>query len=193
MFIGSKFETNEYVRVRDGVNIPYTRKKEIFSYKCDDCGINFERSRNGKENGENRLMHFCPGCYDFSKSTLQVKRQKIKNRLVGTYGKRRPRGKTKYIEVWTGTDSWHQKNPKNNGWIREHIFVIQEELGYVIPTGHVVHHIDGNKRNNDKKNLILLTVEEHNNAHAKSEQLIFQLVKNGTIIFNRHTKLYEFS
>ena len=70
---------------------------------------------------------------------------------------------------------------------------MEVDLGYNIPKGYVVHHIDGNKQNNILSNLVLLTVEEHNNAHAKSELLIFQLVKDGIISFNRTTKLYEFS
>jgi hypothetical protein len=38
----------------------------------------------------------------------------------------------------------------------------------------------------------MLTVEEHNNAHAKSELLIFDLVKSGKVYFNHNTKLYDF-
>lgn len=37
----------------------------------------------------------------------------------------------------------------------------------------------------------MLTVQEHNNAHAKFELIIFDLVKAGKIIFNRNTNLYE--
>ena len=70
---------------------------------------------------------------------------------------------------------------------------MQEFLQYVIPRGYVVHHIDGDKRNNKIENLALLTVKEHNNAHAKTELLIFELVKRGMVIFNRDTKLYDFS
>lgn len=46
--------------------------------------------------------------------------------------------------------------------------------------------------NNNLDNLCVMSQQEHNNAHAKSEQLIFQLVKEGKVIFNRMTNMYEF-
>lgn len=35
-----------------------------------------------------------------------------------------------------------------------------------IPFGMIVHHIDGDKRNNDIQNLKLMSVKEHNRLHA---------------------------
>ena len=35
-----------------------------------------------------------------------------------------------------------------------------------IPEGMVVHHVDGNKKNNDISNLKLLSIREHNRLHA---------------------------
>lgn len=93
--------------------------------------------------------------------------------------------------MYVGIDSWHTK--VQGHWCREHIYIIEEDLGYRIPKGYVVHHIDGDKDNNKKENLVMMTVQEHNNAHAKSESIIFHLVKSGLIIFNRITKLYELS
>ncbi|MBO4734960.1 MAG: HNH endonuclease, partial [Paludibacteraceae bacterium] len=36
-----------------------------------------------------------------------------------------------------------------------------------IPPGYEVHHIDGNGKNNDPTNLVLLTISEHRALHAK--------------------------
>ena len=68
--------------------------------------------------------------------------------------------------------------------------VIEKQIGKRIPKGMVVHHIDGDKRNNNLDNLLLCTVEEHNNCHAKIEQLVFELYKDGMVDFDKDSKRY---
>jgi hypothetical protein len=54
----------------------------------------------------------------------------------------------------------------SNGYIRLHRLVMEQKLGrYLVPT-EVVHHLDGNKRNNDPGNL---EVFESNGEHLKVE------------------------
>ena len=48
---------------------------------------------------------------------------------------------------------------------RRAVVVMEKLLGYPIPKGYHVHHIDGNQLNDDPNNLELLTVEEHNRRH----------------------------
>lgn len=191
MYIGSRIERNNYVRLLNNKEVSYTRTKSIIEYQCDRCNCRFDRQQNGKDIGQHRLMHFCKKCVDRSHNSTLVHKRKDVVRPAGSLGELRSRNNTKYLEVWTGKDSWHQKSHKNNGWIRQHIFVMQDHLGYIIPTGYVVHHIDGNKKNNKIDNLVLLTVQEHNNAHAKSESIVFELINRGLVSFNRNTKLYE--
>ena len=53
-----------------------------------------------------------------------------------------------------------------------HSVVICEALGLTeIPNGYVVHHIDGNKRNNDISNLALMTVSGHGKLHSIQNNL----------------------
>ena len=48
-----------------------------------------------------------------------------------------------------------------------HSVVVCEALGLTeIPKGFVVHHIDGNKKNNDISNLALLSTSAHSKLHA---------------------------
>lgn len=41
------------------------------------------------------------------------------------------------------------------GFIREHIVIIEKALGKHLPPGAVPHHVDGNRGNNENKNLVL--------------------------------------
>jgi hypothetical protein len=76
------------------------------------------------------------------------------------------------------------------GRIREHIYVMETYLNRKLNKGEIVHHIDGNKLNNDISNLDLCTVQEHNNCHAKSEIIVFELYKKGIVGYDKITKLY---
>jgi hypothetical protein len=64
-------------------------------------------------------------------------------------------------------------------------------LGRALTKGEVVHHINGDKTNNQLENLYLTTVQEHNKLHAESERIIFSLIKQGKVVFNRETGRYE--
>mgnify|MGYP002801552608 FL=1 len=49
-----------------------------------------------------------------------------------------------------------------------HHYVMCQYLGITeIPDGFVVHHIDLNPKNNDINNLQLMTIQAHNQLHAK--------------------------
>lgn len=48
------------------------------------------------------------------------------------------------------------KYGQRNIWEKEH---------GPIPDGHVIHHIDGNKYNNDISNLAMMTYKDHNQLH----------------------------
>jgi hypothetical protein len=74
--------------------------------------------------------------------------------------------------------------------MREHIIVMENHLERKLQKGEVVHHIDGNKTNNDINNLDLCSVVEHNNCHAHLEWIVFELYKRGLVGYNKETKHY---
>ena len=43
----------------------------------------------------------------------------------------------------------------SGGYVREHILVIEKSIGRFLLLGEVIHHIDGDRKNNDIKNLRL--------------------------------------
>lgn len=59
------------------------------------------------------------------------------------------------------------QDPHSGRLRREHIVVWENVTGKKLPKGYVIHHIDGNGKNNDFSNLQLMTRAEHNSLHAK--------------------------
>ena len=52
------------------------------------------------------------------------------------------------------------------GYVYEHRAVLEKKLGrYLNPKHNHIHHIDGNKSNNDVSNLVLLDPKEHMKIH----------------------------
>lgn len=60
-------------------------------------------------------------------------------------------------------------NATRNGYVLEHRVVMENHLGRLLNADEVVHHIDGNKKNNSIDNLQLFTREEHAKLHAHTQ------------------------
>ena len=68
---------------------------------------------------------------------------------------------------------------------RKHRIIMEEHIGRELNDDEIVHHIDGNKRNNDLSNLQIMSRSEHAKVHAKKLDRcrpILQLSDNGTVI-----------
>jgi hypothetical protein len=68
---------------------------------------------------------------------------------------------------------------------REHRFIAEEMIGRALMPDEVVHHIDGNKRNNAQNNLTVMTRSEHARIHSKDisrSKPIIQADKDGNQI-----------
>ena len=66
-------------------------------------------------------------------------------------------------------------NKKGN--VKEHRYIMEQHLGRKLNDNEIVHHIDGNKLNNDISNLKVMTKGEHSSFHRKEE------IKNGKKLF----------
>jgi HNH endonuclease len=53
-----------------------------------------------------------------------------------------------------------------NGYIREHIFIFQEYYQCCLLKWGNVHHIDGNRGNNEISNLMGITLSKHRRLHS---------------------------
>lgn len=49
--------------------------------------------------------------------------------------------------------------------VKAHRLVMEQHLGRKLRRDEVVHHIDGNRANNDVSNLVVMTAEEHDRLH----------------------------
>jgi hypothetical protein len=191
MFIKETTETNEYTRnTKFGKFSKYTRTKTITHWVCDYCSITFTKVRNGKYDPESKS--YCKKCI----SKLGIAKlagiagyeSKVKNKFEPKVGSTII-DKEGYPQIYIGKDYPY----RNGGYthIREHQYVMELHLNRRLEKGEVVHHIDGNKRNNALDNLYLTSVTEHNKLHAESESIVFALLKDGIVRFNRDIGRYE--
>ena len=71
----------------------------------------------------------------------------------------------------------HIRGYNKKGNAKEHRLVMENYLGRKLGKDEVVHHIDGNRENNNIENLVLMTRGEHSRHHRQEE------LKSGKILF----------
>ena len=197
MFIGEKTETNNFLRNRKDKNgnnkvITYYRIKTIYIFECNNCQMLFDRPLANvvPQQMMPNAAHFCDKCFTHGLASSygrEIRAQQVRDSIGKKY-----MVKNGYITISIPLNSNYssmQIGP-NCAYIREHIKVMQDHLNRKLEANEVVHHIDGNKLNNEIDNLDLCTQQQHNNCHAKSKELIFKLYKMGIVQYNKITKMY---
>ena len=116
---------------------------------CDERGVEIKIPPSQFKRAKN---HFCSRqCHmafmnrelNPTRMTDEV-REKIRNARLGT-------GEGKFYEKTYGKHT--------------HRIVAEQKLGRKLEKGEIVHHIDGNKRNNNPDNLMVMTQSEHARLH----------------------------
>ena len=76
---------------------------------------------------------------------------------------------------------------RGNGYVFEHIIVLEEKLGRRLVPKEQCHHIDGNKQNNDPENLMALDIREHQleTAKMRREKNTFPCVQCGKKVYRK--------
>lgn len=89
-------------------------------------------------------------------------------------------------------------NASSNGYIYIHHLIMEEKIGRFInktdisKDKEVVHHIDGNKNNNDITNLSLMTVGNHNKLHRQLfKRIMPKLLQKGYVIWDETIQEYK--
>lgn len=81
---------------------------------------------------------------------------------------------------------------KKKVWV--HRYNAEKKIGRKLLSTEPVHHIDGNKTNNDYDNLYICeSKEKHGLVHGSLEKVAFELYRNGYIKFNEDTGEYYIS
>jgi len=191
MFIKETTETNTYTRKsKFGKFNSYNRTKTITHWKCDYCQTEFNKIKNGPYNTQSKS--YCKTCVSkigiAKLAGIAGYQSKVDNKFINRVGTIIS-GKEGYPEIYIGKN--YPYRPGGYTTLREHIYVMECHLKRRLTKGEIVHHIDGDKRNNKLENLFLTNVNEHNKLHGESESIIFELVKQGKVIFNRKTARYE--
>ena len=163
----------------------------------------------------NKISYLCPICnktQETDKYKFKIKKTPFcKNCVtIGTQkGIKRPQFSKENSGRWGGGEyisSDGYKMVKAEGefhssgrqkYKREHVVIYEKFLGRELKTtkgyhGEQIHHIDGDKLNNSLDNLILCKdITEHRNLHCQLEEIAYNLVKKGIIIFDKETNKYK--
>lgn len=117
------------------------KKEKWAKYKreCLECGKEYLPSRPGE------ASYFCS----------------YKCRGLNCRAKRVDRGGYWYIY-----DPTHP-NARGQGYVAEHRLVVEKSIGGILSKDIVIHHIDGNKKNNILGNLLTMPDSEHKSYHAR--------------------------
>lgn len=162
-----------------------------------------------------RVNYLCPICNEeFSTTKWRFSRKKTpfcKNcASIGSQkGIKKPQSSGENSGRWGGgryisTDGYEMVKCENKfhpsgrqKYKKAHVIILEESLGRELKTqqgnmGEQVHHIDGDKLNNNLTNLALCQdTREHRNLHCQLEKISFELIKRGIILFNHIKKEYE--
>ena len=136
--------------------------------KCDSCGKEFQyRGRHGTRN-----KHFfcCYDCY----IEFKTKKVEVSCDLCGeTFLKKRSDiWRTKYNfcceECYRDYMSLNRQSKDDLRYDGKPIYrlMVEHELGRELSSEELVHHIDGNHKNNAMSNLAVVTRSEHHKIHA---------------------------
>lgn len=140
-------------------------------YKCDSCGVEFERPPNHKARNSN---FFCSKecSYNFKKKKILVKCDWCGDQF---WKKQSDIKRTKHnfcshrcsidFVRWTG----ETRNVTVEG-IAIHRRIVEESLGRSLTPEEEVHHIDHNYHNNKLENLMVVNKSEHSRIHAKGKE-----------------------
>lgn len=180
---------------RCGIAHKYKRVKTIYHLQCDHCKIVFTKCKGdiSPSRFAPQYSHFCTICKGQSSIKGQKSRRinldkRIGEKQIDTSG---------YMTVYVGKT--HPYSKSYGGRIREHVVVMERHIGRPLrvdknsrmgANAEVVHHVDGDKLNNDIQNLDLMTVAEHNVCHGNVRHLVFELYKIGIVGYNRETHEY---
>ena len=155
---------------------------------CTQCGLEREVIWNNYQNMCKRRntdpksgWNLCRSCSCKKTARARTSKSAWNKGLLGPMGQHHPTWKGgEYI----GSDGYKNIYVGKRKYIREHIKVVQDSLNRELTNEEVVHHIDGDKLNNEISNLYVCSFREHRNAHQSLQELGYLLIRLGLIKFS---------
>ena len=181
---------------------------------CDNCNTSSLLSYRDVLKQEKRLLqktnkykNLCRKCscklfpvangrtlsYSHRKKLSEVSKRRFadpknKQYLLDRHGKKNPHFK-KGIRI--NSSGYAVKREFNVGEITLHRQIYEHCHNEQLGSNDYIHHIDGNKLNNDVENLFKCSAKEHRLIHYSLENIAFQLFERGVLRFNPILKQYE--
>lgn len=119
----------------------------------------------------------CPAC---GKYVIKPREKGIINKTCGVDCKSKKDNRLYISKNINGVSNW------------EHRLIMEEHIGRKLLHDEVVHHIDGNGKNNDINNLVIMNESEHHSIHTKGENnALSKLTDNDVIEIRRRHSLGE--
>jgi len=143
---------------------------------CITCGVEFsKRVKDGWNRWNNRK--YCADCrppqnnkYSLKNLTYRIPAGSIPWNLGVPIAPKLPRNE-EHPRFIDGVNFWGYRRVNTIGKrVLEHRLVMEKELGRKLGSWEHVHHIDGDKLNNDPLNLLVLTNSEHRKLHKNFKQ-----------------------
>lgn len=161
--MGIKLIPKRNINPKENFSHPKTKKQII----CPVCGNIFYPNHKGMITCSKK----CAAKYRGNKKHLNFVKKIKESKWDGVERK----------DMWTiegrticGGYVWakcrQHPNAFKDGYILEHRLVVENHIGRLLRENEIVHHIDGNKRNNNISNLMILTKEEHARLHYQERE-----------------------
>src|SRR3990167_5369370 len=148
------------------------------------CGCGVDAGMGGPK--LTTVLHWLPSHYLRGKPISLAHRKKIGETQRKTWAKREGKRKPPPLGSTFINKAGYVQVKMVSGpflWILEHHLIVEQSLGRALRKDEVVHHIDGQKTNNNLTNLFLCTRKQHMLLHQSLDQLIYQLIQDKSIRF----------
>lgn len=142
-------------------------KGGVYYKKCEICGEYFRT----KKSHIIRRKTCSKECDGVRKSKMY---KGERNPNYGNRGELNPLYKGAFINQY-GYRVLHKPqhpNANKDGYILEHRYVASNKIGRPLKDDEIVHHIDGNRLNNNPSNLQIMDRSEHSKLHNKDYEII---------------------
>jgi len=173
-----------------GENNPNFRHGKYIENRCKSCGKLIDPRAT-----------YCHKCrpdrgHQQSKETRKKIGEKSKAKWTEDYKRKhyysKYAGKKRIINGYVYIKDYSHPNRNSHNLVPEHVLVMTQHLGRPLENGEVIHHIDGDKTNNDISNLYLCKDKsEHRKIHASFDELLKPLLDLGIVYFDRSEGRYK--